>query len=111
MGPLRTAGIATVAFDAFGCGSSAKPRDPLAYAPGELYADLEAIYKKHCKVSTGHAGNAKGRPQHVKQASRFQGKAWQRCRAAHYKGLLLYLQVLYVPLQNLRRQAGHKHLQ
>ena len=50
VGPLRMAGVATVAFDAFGCGSSAKPHDPHAYAPGELYADLEAVYEKHCKV-------------------------------------------------------------
>lgn len=50
VGPLHDAGITTVAFDAFGCGSSPKPREPAAYAPGELYADLEATYERFGKV-------------------------------------------------------------
>lgn len=50
VGPLQDAGITTVAFDAFGCGGSPKPRDPAAYAPGELYADLEATYERFGKV-------------------------------------------------------------
>ncbi|KAK9820947.1 hypothetical protein WJX81_001377 [Elliptochloris bilobata] len=49
VGPLQAAGVATVAYDFLGCGSSAKPRDATAYAPGELFADLEAVHDQYCK--------------------------------------------------------------
>ncbi len=56
MGPLQRAGVATVAYDAYGCGSSAKPRECAAYAPGELYADLEAVYERYGKARRRAAG-------------------------------------------------------
>jgi len=56
VGPLQRAGVATVAYDAYGCGSSAKPRECAAYAPGELYADLEAVYERYGKARRRAAG-------------------------------------------------------
>ena len=104
VGPLRAAGVATVAFDAFGCGSSAKPRDPLAYAPGELYADIEAVYEKYCKVSTEKAS------LRSLQGSCFQERAWQRYWAPQYRGHLLHLQGVASALAKPGKAGGHKHL-
>lgn len=47
---LQTLGVDTVVYDALGCGQSAKPRQYLAYHPGELYEDLVCIYKSLAEV-------------------------------------------------------------
>lgn len=107
---MRTAGVATVAFDAFGCGSSAKPRDPLAYAPGELYADLEAIYKEHCKVSKGHAGKAEGVLNKCSRPVASRGWPGSAAGQLNTEASCCTCRVLHVPSQRSSRQAKHKHL-
>ena len=50
IGPLHNAGFATAAYDYLGCGRSEKPNQYDAYAASELYADLQAFFKKYTEV-------------------------------------------------------------
>ncbi len=54
--PLHKAGYATAAYDYLGCGRSEKPTQYGAYAASELYADLQAVFRKytevHCPLAT-----------------------------------------------------------
>lgn len=53
---LNQKGVSTLAFDALGCGKSAKPQSWSAYNPVELYADAKAIFLGELKVKiTDHS--------------------------------------------------------
>lgn len=59
VGPLLDAGIDAVAFDYLGCGKSEKPNQYAAYAASELYADLQAVFKRYTEASNPlHAPHA-----------------------------------------------------
>ncbi|CAL5223892.1 g6486 [Coccomyxa viridis] len=49
---LHNAGIATAAYDYLGCGRSDKPNQYSAYAASELYADLQAVFRKYSEGYT-----------------------------------------------------------
>ena len=55
IGPLHNAGFATAAYDYLGCGRGEKPNQYDAYAASELYADLQAFYRRYTEVRYSRA--------------------------------------------------------
>lgn len=55
MSAVEANGGSILAFDALGCGNSAKPRSHAAYHPDELFRDLvevHKIYSQACNLDT-----------------------------------------------------------